>query len=1264
MRILISLAIIIACFLLGVLVMHIILWLLERAKERRLLQSLLPKDFQVTFVLNDGSGVSIPVTVKADAYADKYAPTATKAGSKFAHWYLDGTPETVAYNMKTKTKKDLTLQAYFTVNRHIVSVQDGSFFIDGLATLDGKAQMGQRIDLVSAGAPEGYVFSKFASDDAVILATQSGGAFFMMPDKPVRVRTAFTAIPKAEEPKVEVPAPVIVQAPAPVVVEEPKVVVLKGFLLREDVFEHVENMGLNISRFPIRPDAKNNGRYTGMPDYLLVNNEVFSHINAYEEIVFNIALRLSPESARLHSIYHNLHHMAYPLGGDWYNLAVDKTFNQKKEVFVIIDDSYDYVISLKKSKELADLEANRAMRAQAECDLRQAVSVAVDKERREYDKLEIERLQGALAEASIPARRTSCSASNPNPSVFLMQQPMQVRETYANMGCPMISNGCARASQFRCLATTAFCQPATVCNTSNDCPMYRDACKLRKQLEMQTSAQNDAKDAKYELRKEVEVLRNQVQKYNETFEANEALTKEVARLHDQIAYQIAKEEDAKQAIEELKQEIANLEALGEQNGALNEEIATLKEELATQEEAFATNAEELKKEIEALQREIENLLQALAEEGIRPLTMDELREEIERLRALINAQAEVQKQAGEIITNLRAEMNKLKACPLVSEDGKVNEEVQNEIAGLREQIAQQTATQESARKLNEELSKQIERLLKQLGLSEDAENDALRAEIEALKAQLGEQGEEARENAEIAELLNEIENLYEQVCDKEEEQAIAVLTEDAVKQAQAELQEKIDALQNEVDALKAKAEGEVALLENSKIEELIAENENLKNQLVSQADQANEALRLEVLSAAQEEANIAIDALKAEIATLQEELDRLRAQLGEYETGNEVSEVLRGEIDGLRTVIETLNTQLDIVNADKDQALKEIEALKEQIQDAKDTADSENEELRQEIEQLQEQIEDGAIQKVMTLSRQDILDHCSEMCNDPRFPVAPRNLEQTDELPDFLLCGERSFALMFEHNDLVFRFILRMDADTARNYSEKHVIERAPAPSSGEWFSVLVDGSFASKQEVYALLEASYFFTYYKFVRQSDDGGTAKDEQEFIEFEIKRAAPDIDACSAIAEQEYQSALERYKARTYSNFILKRKDITAYMRGLGNPEISAVDRPKQPQLPASIKLNGKTFAMLYAIDDGVLMIVRLSPADAKALAENHPEICRASFPKGSHWYHLPIDGAFKSREAVYSVLDSAREFVNQKEQGKTAAQKAMTIKRPE
>jgi len=293
------------------------------------------------------------------------------------------------------------------------------------------------------------------------------------------------------------------------------------------------------------------------------------------------------------------------------------------------------------------------------------------------------------------------------------------------------------------------------------------------------------------------------------------------------------------------------------------------------------------------------------------------------------------------------------------------------------------------------------------------------------------------------------------------------------------------------------------------------------------------------------------------------------------------------------------------------------------------------------------QTESTPAHQFFTLSRSDVLDHIEVMCTNPsRFPVAAGIQEKKLlKLPDYLLCGHRCFGVMFERNELIFHFILRMNDDIAAVLSKYHSVQRADVLSGKNWYSLIIDNSFKSKREVLSIINDCYDFT----MNISCDGHTSdapavKAEQAIIEREITEALEYIESSSIKAEKQYRNDLAKFKAEHVKDFSITRKEIADDVREIENPDIAVVERLKQPQLPMSLKYKNKTYAMLYGTDEGVLMTVKISDDYAEELAETHSEICRACFPNGPNWYHIPIDGAFRDKESVYRVLTSARTFV--------------------
>jgi len=294
---------------------------------------------------------------------------------------------------------------------------------------------------------------------------------------------------------------------------------------------------------------------------------------------------------------------------------------------------------------------------------------------------------------------------------------------------------------------------------------------------------------------------------------------------------------------------------------------------------------------------------------------------------------------------------------------------------------------------------------------------------------------------------------------------------------------------------------------------------------------------------------------------------------------------------------------------------------------------------------------------LFTLSRYDIFDHINDMSEyTTRFSIEPKIKEKSEEmLPDYLMCGDRTFALMYDKNDIVLSFILRLSPESAKRNQNYHPISVAPYPSGDDWYAVIIGRSFTGKKEVYRLIEESYDYTvslFYSKEAESEEDLAAQLEQARLEqAQIEREAgekeKELEQKLLDAEKEYKQALEQYKTTVYTGFSITRKEIGEDTRALGIANLEVIERYKSPQLPASLKYNDETYAMLYASDEGVIMVTQLSDEYAEELGKRHPEIRHAKFPKGPNWYVVPVDGAFENKDSVYRVLDYARAFVEEK-----------------
>jgi hypothetical protein len=58
-----------------------------------------------------------------------------------------------------------------------------------------------------------------------------------------------------------------------------------------------------------------------------------------------------------------------------------------------------------------------------------------------------------------------------------------------------------------------------------------------------------------------------------------------------------------------------------------------------------------------------------------------------------------------------------------------------------------------------------------------------------------------------------------------------------------------------------------------------------------------------------------------------------------------------------------------------------------------------------------------------------------------------------------------------------------------------------------------------------------------------------------------------------------------------------------------------------------------------------MIVLIPDSVAAALAAAHPNVRRAQWPNGANWYFVFVDDSFKDKDAIFSILTTARLFIS-------------------
>ena len=118
------------------------------------------------------------------------------------------------------------------------------------------------------------------------------------------------------------------------------------------------------------------------------------------------------------------------------------------------------------------------------------------------------------------------------------------------------------------------------------------------------------------------------------------------------------------------------------------------------------------------------------------------------------------------------------------------------------------------------------------------------------------------------------------------------------------------------------------------------------------------------------------------------------------------------------------------------------------------------------------------------------------------------------------------------------------------------------------------------------------------------------------------------------------------------FSMTRKEIVDYVQSL-DPENISAKIPEGPQHLYSLKWKRATFAMLHGTDKGVLMVVLLDEKTQNELSKKH-NVQKSKFPRGEHWFTIPIDTTFTDNEQVFKIIQTAIEFVKVKKAAKPAS----------
>ena len=284
-----------------------------------------------------------------------------------------------------------------------------------------------------------------------------------------------------------------------------------------------------------------------------------------------------------------------------------------------------------------------------------------------------------------------------------------------------------------------------------------------------------------------------------------------------------------------------------------------------------------------------------------------------------------------------------------------------------------------------------------------------------------------------------------------------------------------------------------------------------------------------------------------------------------------------------------------------------------------------------------------------TLSREDVLDYLEDMANNlEKYPVqANVRLRTKNHLSDSLNCGVWTFAMMYEKNDTI-KFVLRISDERGLELGKKYTSVRAGFPKGDYWYNMIIDQKFNSKKEVFGILDECYFFVLGKYYTLTDNGYVtdeelAKQEEQEVSNQLAENENADDELFDAAVAEREKAVKEYRSSVKIKFEMSREKIMKHEKELKLAGVEVQENSKW-HLPACLKIEDKTYAMVYEKDGEVSLTLRVSDEIGKEMAETRPEVRRARFPKTRNWYIVPVDGTFTEDKELYDLIDTAREFV--------------------
>ena len=356
---------------------------------------------------------------------------------------------------------------------------------------------------------------------------------------------------------------------------------------------------------------------------------------------------------------------------------------------------------------------------------------------------------------------------------------------------------------------------------------------------------------------ELEAKKNEIDRLSQELDVLKQRTVELEELKAKIEDADKKNSEQIEQISRLNEEIEQTREKVKENVAKDDEISNLKKML----EEFAA----VKQELEQRQSEIVGLSQKLADFE----TMDEQRKELEG--KLNSMQVELEEKSAEL-ENLNSKLNEFNDKE--SEIERLKAQIEDISSKKEEQNVQLVSLESNTTELDE---------LKQTLETKNVEIDELKSQQEEFEAK----------KLECTQLGEEIQQLKEKLGSFEGKS----------EESSSLLEEKLHALETEVEELRAKSE---------KYTEILQENEDLKQKLVASGSTENNAEEIEVL--------------QKEIDGMFEENRKLAGRIGEKDRN---IEEMKRNLDNIENDRKHVLTELEEVQLKHAETLRELEKIRE-----------------------------------------------------------------------------------------------------------------------------------------------------------------------------------------------------------------------------------------------------------------------------------------------------------------------------------------------